>query len=163
MSRKSKPISLEDAKQYLKEYNRIHNNIQRRVKNPDDNTDEFLNNTGNAFVFEADDMLTLIKGGAEYITIILGAHDKDEIGSHKAGSFTLMALGYEKDETNFSDQFNQLKIISSSPQAYQYPPKVALTESDINTVRVGIKNSTKNIKENEIIIDDLTGDILLLK
>ena len=169
MSNKSRRIDLASAKSYLKEYNRINDkHVIRTVKQQtvngiikkDPNAEVFIKNDKNAFVFKSEHINNLILAGAKYITIILGAHHKEDSRNNiKAGSFTLMALGYEETSEQYPDNIKKLQIIHGNTQAYQYPPNKAITERNIDDFKIAIKNKT--IPENELVMDELTGDLFL--
>ncbi|MBG6129518.1 hypothetical protein IWQ47_001179 [Aquimarina sp. EL_43] len=160
----SKPILITEAEAFLDKYNTLNSNITKTPKIKSPEVDELIKNKSNAFAFKAEHIQSLIgKGKADYIVVILGAHNVD-IPEHKlkAGSFTVMALGYTKDENYLGDEI-KLNIIKKKPVAYQYPPKAAITGTP--KIKVGKDGERMSIeptlKEDQLIFEKNTGNLFM--
>ncbi|MDC8004272.1 hypothetical protein POV27_09435 [Aureisphaera galaxeae] len=131
-----RPINLVTAEALLKRYNDLSEAVERRPLGTDPGgRDEFIKNKKNAFIFSKKSMLDLIvTKEADYVLVALGAHTTNEGGGKiKEGEFTVMTIGYVKDDT-WKGQGVKLKIISDLDPGYQYPPKQVV--DDLNYVQV---------------------------
>ncbi|MBL6447930.1 hypothetical protein JMN32_16560 [Fulvivirga sp. 29W222] len=78
----------------------------------------------NAFIFKKEDIEDFFAKGATHLMIVLGAHLNEhiEFPNFKKGSFTVVAAGCTKEETNGNETI--YRSLNVDYPATEYPPKV---------------------------------------